>query len=253
MTYKIDDWPFQNSVLNHAEWHDMLLDHPELEDPMMYDLVLDGPMLDALELHGSILDCRPAYVSTDLCLTVVEYLVQYILSAFSSLTWHQTVRTNPQSFARILHEVYGFNIEEPTANAVLVNINDIQDIFPGPTVLFAIKMFDRDSLYRKLIDETRYFAEKNGEVVLEFVSGENGRFDENLQFFGDCKFFGSERAAGWIVRGANWSDAKDIPIVLPDPGYEIDGWYLENGTRLEDNTRIEGNHRVTARFRKAQE
>lgn len=270
MVYKINNEEFQVWVLERAGWHELregysvLEDHPELEDPALYDLALDDAMTEALELGDRELEHRPAYVSTDLALTVVEYLLAYIYVAFQAVAPGYLLM--PRDVAGILHDVYGFGIEAPADGHVLMDADDIWYGIAELTdhgAILAISMFDREGLYRELEVKARAIAGKSGDAVLEYVLGEGGRFagfdgprygpfDELLsQPFGQES--GSGKAMGWPGWGTRWAEVRGKPAVVPDPGYEVDGWYLENGTRLEDDTRIMDDHRITVRFRKVLE
>ena len=172
MVYKINSADFQVWVLGHASWrelqegHSVLEDHPELEDPALYDLALDDAVMEALELDDWELEYRPASVSADLGPTVVEYLLAYIYVAFQAVV--PGYQLMPQDVAGILHDVYGFGIEEPTGGSVLMDADDIWYGIVGSTdreAILSIRMFDRDGLCRKLEETARAIAGRKGDMV----------------------------------------------------------------------------------------
>ncbi len=196
--------------------------------------------------HDAVSDSISVFVSADYSRRVMEYLVAYIQNKFCLLA--PDYYLSPGLLADILCDVYDCEVVRlRPRRCVTLDILDLEVRFsPGRKRVMAIRMFEREGLLAAFVRAAHAIEVSDGDkavVTLRFDAGEHGSVSG-----GNVCWTGFQY--GYSRVGANWGDVICKPDARPDPGCEVEGWYLEDGIRLEHDTKITCTQPVTVRFRK---
>lgn len=200
-------------------------------------------------MHDAFPDSESVFVSITYGRRVMEYLIAYIQNAFGVVA--PDYGLSPQMLTAILRDVYGCRVVCPqTRKYVALDILGIDAKFsPGRKRVMAIRMFERDGLHDALTSaahaiEARDMADGGGaSATLRIETVGHGSVCG-----GDICWTGFRYS--YCKIGESWGEVVCKPDASPDPGYEVEGWFLEDGTRLDHDTKITGTQLVTVKFRK---